>query len=208
MVLLLSWLLYFLNSYLHLRITPGAFERPFPLLTWQVLFFTAIVAGWYKEKIFHFFSSKAGSATLMVVVAVFLLLMFYSWNNPWEPVPYHARLHLVREKPFTKIYALFFQRTFLGLGRIANVMIFLICSYLLLTFLWQPIRRWFGWFFVSVGQASLYVFVIHVLLSLLCHDISYFQHSTVKFNTLIHTIILLLVWLMVRYRILFSIIPR
>lgn len=207
-VLAFSWGLYLFNEYYRVHLTPAAFERPFPLMSWQVFFFTGLVAGWYKEKIFGFFYGRHGKKALVAVGVITCCLMFYSWNNPWEPVPYHARLKVISEWRFTHIYALFFQRVFPGVGRILNVMFFLVFLFTILTVWWQPLKRFFGWFFIPVGQASLYVFTVHIVFVLAVYHIPYLQTSTVKFNTLVHTFILLLVWLMVRYRVLFRIIPR
>ena len=53
-----SWLLYAVNSMLSLQITPCAFENSFPLLTWQLPYFYAVAAGYYRHELAAAVSGK------------------------------------------------------------------------------------------------------------------------------------------------------
>ena len=79
--------------------------------------------------------------------------------------------------------------------------------YALLTAFWQPLSRALGWFLVPLGQATLYVFVLQVYVALLVGNLPGVQDSLLL-GTLVHTAVLALLWLAVRRRFLFRVVPR
>jgi hypothetical protein len=68
------------------------------------------------------------------------------------------------------------------------------------------------WHFIPIGQASLYVFVVHVFFIALVSDVLPFGfplgNPHIWLNTLGHTFALASLWLMVRYQVLFRWIPH
>lgn len=48
-------------------------------------------------------------------------------------------------------------------GRLIAVLCFLVTAYAVLTAYWMPVQRALGWFLIPLGQATLYIFVLHVL---------------------------------------------
>jgi fucose 4-O-acetylase-like acetyltransferase len=104
------------------------------------------------------------------------------------------------------------QKNTLGLLRLLDYASVLIVLYATLTRCWEPIRKALGWFFIPLGQASLYVFIIHVPVVAAVNNFLPFGFSTdpprLWINTVAHTLALAALWLMVRYRVLFRWIPR
>jgi hypothetical protein len=100
----------------------------------------------------------------------------------------------------------------LGILRILDDACVLIVSYGFLTVFWRPVDRALGWFFIPLGQASLYVFIVHIAFVALIGDVLPFgfplDHPHFWLNTLGHTFAMVSLWLMVRYRVLFRWIPR
>jgi len=84
----------------------------------------------------------------------------------------------------------------------------LIVSYALLSYLWQPINKAFGWFFIPIGQASLYVFILHVYACIVISNIAWFGGENILVNTLGHTAVFVFMWLMVTNKVAFNWIPR
>jgi len=78
----------------------------------------------------------------------------------------------------------------------------------MLSYLWKPINKLFGWFFIPIGQASLYVFILHVFACIAIANFTWFGGDNIWVNTLGHTLVFLFMWLMVRYKVLFNVIPR
>jgi hypothetical protein len=79
--------------------------------------------------------------------------------------------------------------------------------YAVLVRFWPILFRVFGWFFIPVGQASLYVFVMH-LVGVACLAGAWAQAHGSVVNTLLHALVLLGLWGCVKSRFLFGVIPR
>jgi len=77
-------------------------------------------------------------------------------------MPDWAKISVIPEDTFRAIYAMWFKKNTLGLGRILNYAVVLTLAYYALTRYWVVFQRLFGWYFIPIGQASLYAFVIHV----------------------------------------------
>lgn len=207
-VLVVCWAVYGLQAWTQVRVLPSQFEDSFPLLTWQVLFVTGMVVGFHRRGIVEWFGTRLGRALIAVCAVSAVLLALWSWNNPYLSSPLDVRLDLVSENLFSGVYAAGFERTYLDLGRILNVFVLLVTAYAFLTVLWRPVNRAVGWFFTPLGQTTLYVFIVQLLLVLIVANIPFLALGDVWINTAANVLILALVWVMVRYRVLFGVIPR
>ncbi|WKK73195.1 OpgC domain-containing protein [Rathayibacter oskolensis] len=208
LVLLVSWAVYVLQAVLNLRVLPSQFEDSFPLLTWQALFVTGMVAGFHRREILAWFATRAGRALLGVAVVATVLLAVFSWNNPYLSSPLDVRLGLVPANTFSDVYSAAFERTSLDPGRVVNVLLVVVTAYAALSVLWRPAHRLLGWFFVPLGQATLYVFVMHVLFVLIVANVPLLREGSTVINSLAYLVVLGLLWVMVRTRFLFRIVPR
>jgi hypothetical protein len=121
---------------------------------------------------------------------------------PWES------LSLVPSETFQSIYAFWFNKTMLGPGRLLNNAALFITMYILLSRYWLGFNKAIGWFLIPIGQASLYVFTLHVYIILLVINLPIQIHDSFAWGTVIHSGALLLIWIMVKYQILFNWIPR
>jgi hypothetical protein len=88
------------------------------------------------------------------------------------------------------------------------VLLVVITGYALLSAYWRPLERSLGWFLIPLGQATLYVFIVHVFLILLAANVPALQQGNLWLNTGAYAVILGVLWVMVRTRFLFRIIPR
>jgi OpgC protein len=212
-VIVASWGLYVLNAFVNTRLTPCVFEVPFPLLTWQLLFFQAAAIGFYRRELAAFFSGTRLRVLQWAAGVLFVALMFYAWNNPWTgthpyaDVPQWARLHVIPERLFNRIYsAVFLTRDRLGAGRLLNAAVVMLVMYWLVARA-SGVRRRLGWFFVPMGQATLYVFIMHLFVIVLIVNIVPGVHR-LRTDTAIHVAALLTLWLCVRTRFLYTVVPR
>lgn len=208
LVLAVSWGLYVLQMLLGLRLLPSQFEDSFPLLTWQALFVTGMVAGFHRREILGWFATRAGRIVLAVSVIATVALALLSWNNPYLSSAYDVRLGLVPANTFSSIYSVAFERTTLDPGRVLNVLLVTITGYALLSVLWKPIDRVLGWFLIPLGQATLYVFVMHVLFVLIIANLPFLDRGSIVIDSLAYVVVLALLWVMVKTRFLFGIVPR
>lgn len=191
-----------------LRLLPSQFEDSFPLLVWQLLFVVGMVAGFHRRELLGWFATRTGRFVLIALVVVAVALMLFSWNNPYSPAPGDPRLSLVPDNTFRDVYATLFERTYLAPGRLVNVLVVVVVMYALLTAYWKPISTVAGRFLVPLGEATLYVFIMHVFFALAVASIPLLNEGDLLYNTLANVLILALLWVMVRTRFLFGVVPR
>ncbi len=208
LVLLISLGLYALGTTTRLRLLPSQFEDSFPLLVWQVLFVLGMVAGYYRKQVVAWFAAPSRRPVLWACVLLTVAFAVFSWSGPYYTNAYDVRLALLPEGVFRTVYDGFFGRTHLGPGRLVNVLLVVITGYALLSAYWKPLHRALGWFLIPLGQATLYVFILHVFLILAAANVPALQQGNLWLNTAAYVAILGLLWVMVRTRFLFRIIPR
>ncbi len=207
-VLLASWALYIANLFLKIRITPAMFELGFPLLTWQLLFFNGLVVGFYHDRVFGWLVADANRWAGRLAAVLSMAFMFLALNAPsllfwpWDLFPF------LSPETFQNIHNLLFDKTRLGLGRILNNVSLFIIMYVLLTRYWLGFNKVLGWLLIPLGQASLYVFTLHVYAILLVSNLPDTSLDSFVWVTLAHGAVILGIWLMVKHRVLFRWIPR
>ena len=211
-VLLASWLIYGINTVYPSMPTGAQFENGFPLLTWQLLFVHGLAIGYHRHTVWHFMSGKGGRFVFAVASVLFIGFMFWAQNTPNPIIPSYARISIIPANVFRSVYVRFMQKNSLGILRVINYACVLIVGYAILTRFWEPIRRVLGWFFIPLGQASLYVFIVHIFVVAAVDNILPFgfplDHHDLWVNTIAHTLSLAVLWLSVRYRVGYRWIPR
>jgi hypothetical protein len=212
----LSWVIYLINygmpepapATAAIRLTGAQFEYAFPILAWQLIYVHGVAAGYYKQALLEFFTTQWGKAVLYASIALSIGFIVFSFNHPLPQFPAWAQLHFVPADVFNQLYNEYFQKYKLGVGRLINAVVLFISIYALMTRCWQPINKALGWFFIPLGQASLYVFFIHVFLLLAISNTPLPGYHNFWINTGIHAGLLALVWVMVKKEFLFKWIPR
>ncbi|OQK15166.1 hypothetical protein AU255_18560 [Methyloprofundus sedimenti] len=208
LLIVASCLLYWINHKLNLRITGAGFERGFPTLTWQLLFVNGMVIGYHHEKVLGFLIDHKNKFVIFIAGLVCLAFMFLALNNP-NPIFWPWRtFSLIDPAYHHEIYMTWFQKNTLGLGRVLNNIVLFIVFYYALSHYWMPINKTLGWLLVPLGQASLYVFILHVYFIILFSNTSLPGYNNFFINTGIHLATILIIWAMVKYRVLFNLIPR
>lgn len=211
MLATISWALYLISSGSGETMRPlGAqYEWAFPTLTWQLIYVHAIIIGYHKQEVWAFFRTQTGQYLVYASMLCALALLLFSWNNP---VPQFAgtwqQLTIISPDMFHQIYDNYFKKNELGIGRLFNAVVLFITAYAILTRFWVPINKALGWFLIPLGQASLYVFFIHVFLLLAVHNTPFLEANDFWVNTLLHIIILAITWVMVKTEFLFRWVPR
>ncbi|HJV99325.1 MAG TPA: OpgC domain-containing protein [Arthrobacter sp.] len=187
------------------RLLPSQFEDSFPLLVWQVLFVIGLVAGYHRHRIVAWLSAHAWVVAACTVLA--LAFAFLSWCNPYLANGFDLRLAIIPDTAYRTMYDAFFGRTYLDPGRLLNVLVLVVAAYAFLTAYWKPVQRALGWFLIPLGRATLYVFIMHVVLIAVIANIPLLRQGDILINTAAYAVILGLLWLMVKQRFLFRIIP-
>ncbi|NOT85155.1 MAG: succinyl transferase OpgC [Methylococcaceae bacterium] len=212
----LSWVLYLINfgmpesqvATAEIRWTGAQFEYAFPLIAWQLVYIHGVVAGYYKKELLDFF--KEGCGNIMIYNAFFISFCFilFTLNHPIKEFAEWSKLSLISPETFENLYFNYFQKYKIGPGRLINTVALFISIYAVLTRYWQPFNRAFGWILIPLGQASLYVFFIHIFLLLLVSNTPFPGYHNFFINTTIHFLVLTLIWIMVKTQFLFRWIPR
>ncbi len=211
-----SWILYLVNfgmpesqpATAEIRWTGAQFEYAFPLIAWQLIYIHGIVAGYYKKELMEFFKGSYGKLLLYAAFFVSFCFFIFTLNHPIKEFVEWSKLSFVPPATFEHLYFNYFQKYKLGPGRLFNMVALFISIYVLLTLYWKPINSALGWFLIPLGQASLYIFFIHIFLLLLVSNTPFPGYHDFWINTGIHFIILTLIWLMVKTQFLFRWIPR
>jgi hypothetical protein len=204
-LLAVSWALYTWRSLVpDAPALPSQFEAVFPLFLWQVLFTHGLVVGYYRRQIQRALTSVPGRIVTAVAVVAYASVLVYLWAGytyGFEPTPFPASL-------YESLYGTAYQRVDMQWGRLADVALMVVCTYAILTAFWKPINFVIGWLWIPLGQASLYVFVWQVFFALAVACIPGLDRTNGLIGTGIHVGLILLVWVMVRRKFLFSVIPR
>lgn len=213
LLLVASWATYALQALLPTRPTTAQFEFAFPLLTWQLLFMHGLAVGFHRDALAAFSKRPAAKWLIGAAIAITLALAFFAQNTPNVLIPSYARLHLIPAATYRRIYRAFCQKSTLGLLRILDDAALLTVAYTTLTVFWKPLKRAFGWYFIPIGQSSLYAFIMHLYIALLASNVVQFGFDAnssppLLRNTLVHAAALATAWLLVRYRVLYRWIPR
>ncbi len=213
-----SFGLWFANQFWRIRLTGAQFEFAFPSLSWQIYFFGGLVVGYHARYEIAAWVARDHRriwivAAPAVLVALSAFVLAQCTDNPSFPAG--SRLDLVSPGTFRSWYDAAFEKNSVGAGRIVSATGFLISFYLLLSQVWRPARRLFGWLFLPLGRNSLYVFLTHLAFVAaadqipgIFNGIPRFSWSTIWFNTALLASLIFGVWLLVRHRVLYRWIPR
>jgi hypothetical protein len=203
-----SFLIYIYNWAHPTRITGAQFEWGFTLIAWQLPFFLGMAGGYHRDKIGEFWQNEWVRKLFWTLsIPLFLAFMFFANNNPNPRMPDFAKLSIIPGETFWRIHSEWFLKNHIQPGRLFNYLIVLALGFQLLTHCWKPINKALGWYMIPIGQASLYVFIMHVFLLMIVYNFPFLMESTVG-ATAACTFILAAEWLMVRYRFLFRWVPR
>jgi hypothetical protein len=202
-VLVVSWAGYLLNARYDIRVLPSMFEDVFPLLTWQVAFLNGMVIGYYRRQITRALTGRLGR----VLVTSGLVAYTGALAVLWAGHTYGVQLPGVPDGLYSSLYGTMYQRTFLQPGRLVDLALMLVVAYTVLTRVWKPIDRAFGWFYTPLGSASLYVFIVHVFFVLIVGSLPFLDRSNTWQGTAVHTLVLAAIWFMVTRKVLFKVIP-
>ena len=211
----LSWMVYLIN-FGAIESNPGSpayrptgaqFEYAFPIMAWQLIYVHGVVAGYYKKELVQFFNTQVGHLLVYLSFALAAGFIFLTWHNPMVEFGSNT-LKWISTDTFHAMYGEYFQKYKLGPGRVLNVLVVIISMYAILTRYWVPINKALGWFFIPLGQASLYVFYVHIFFLLFIANTPLTEANDFWVNTGIHALLLLCIWLMVKRRFLFRIIPN
>lgn len=209
LLLIISWSLYIYNYIYNVNITGAAFEPAFPTLTWQLLFYNGMAIGANFRYLQEHFPRNIYKMLLWVSVFVWIASIIFSLNRPYPRFWPSQTFSFIDTATYIDIYTKWFYKDNLKFGRIINNIAVYTVTFFLITKYWTAVHKTIGWLLIPIGQSSLYVFILHVFI--LMFSFHFYGHYTTDMfliNTLFQSAIFLLIWWMIKNRILFGIIPR
>ena len=204
-----SCLLFWINQSLQFRLlTRATFEWAFPTLSWQLLFINGMVVGYHHQKVMEYIGGRKNRVLIIFAGVVCLAFLVIDLNNP-EAVYWPWRTYAtIDASSYTEMYVNWLQKSNLGIGRVINNIALFIVFYYVLSHYWLPINKVLGWLLIPLGQASLYVFILHVYFIILFSNLTIAESGNFVVNTAIHAATILIIWGMVKLRFLFRFVPR
>jgi hypothetical protein len=173
-----------------------------PVADWQLLFVAGLLIGWHRKRLRELLAGRRGvifNAALLTLFAAFsgvqIFVVFGGVDAPawlqsfaadaWQGYDHNPPAHMLAL--FT--YMLSFHR--------------------LTSWVWLPLSKLLGWFLIPLGQSALYVYTVHtVLVFYLLQSLDRFQGLQGWPLTIALVALMLLLWVLVKRRFLFWLIPR
>ncbi|MCA1644335.1 MAG: OpgC domain-containing protein [Chloroflexi bacterium] len=181
----------------------------FPLAAWQVLFVTGHVLGFYRDALAERLHRFRRLRVVLVALglAATLALISLAWDaESGVRFGFFDIDPNVLDESFFKVP--------LRPWRLVAFLSVAIVAYTTATYLWVPIRRLVGWLMLPLGQAALYSYIVHFFLILLVYNLAPsfallpWEPSEAVFTPILQIAVVMLLWLLVRRRVLFGIIPN
>lgn len=168
----------------------------FPVMIWQLLYVGGMLVVAYREQL-RAFQKRLPSGWLKVVV-ITLFISFFAFRQMldyggWVIEP--------------SIYNFWFSKPMLGPGRLLNFVVLGLILYRIVDRYWEPLARLPGKIFIPLGQAALYVYLVHLVLTYLYRSgisdrLPYINYGWYE------VLGILFLWFLVRRRFLFSVVPH
>lgn len=197
------WLLY--------QVSPYAAGQPLPTIhsfhpaAWQIYFVHAMALGYHRQRVALWFHSLSHRVLFGWLALFFGLLVAIYLSGGMLLAPFVG----------DNVNA-FMQATFLKnpvrVGRLVAALIVFPLAYLTVTYCWTPLRNAVGWLLLPLGQNSLYSYTMHLPIIVLWVALVASNPGVTLaqqvLNALTQLAAVLMLWLMVRSRFLFGIVPR
>jgi len=188
-----------------IMIAPIVGNTTFHPAAWQLIFFWAMALGYHRQAVYARLSTVPKWPYFLFATMLFVwLLHLYSTE-----VKVLTRLYPGVDMQF--IVSELFNKSTVAPGRILATLIVFQFAYLLCTFFWKPIWAIVGWFFLPLGQNSLYSYTMHVVIvGLFYVALPYLPgiQEMGTLNTALQLGVLFLLWWLIRRQFAFDIVPR
>jgi hypothetical protein len=181
----------------------------FPVAAWQVLFVTGHVLGFYRdalgERLRQFRRLRVVAVALGVAVTLALISLAWGAESGVQFGFFDIDPNVLNES---------FFKVPLRPWRLVAFLSVAIVAYTTATYLWAPLRRIIGWLMLPLGQAALYSYIVHFFLILLVYNLAPsivllpWGQSEAVFTPVLQIAVVMLLWVLVRRRVLFGFIPN
>ncbi|AKG22442.1 OpgC domain-containing protein [Calothrix sp. 336/3] len=203
-VLAFSWSLWSIQQLHPYALSFQTIDREhtyFALAGWQLLYVHGLLAGYYRRRL-----QALWAKIPQLPLTIFFILIVISSTI----AAYHdMRLGLFPSKVADRIAWLnWTDRSQLGFIRLINHIGFFPLLYVIVDRFWQPLYKTLGKLLITLGQNSLYIYILHVPLTLIWFSIPGLVNGHPIVTTLAQGVAIALLWFLAKKEVLFNIITH
>jgi hypothetical protein len=173
----------------------------FVFSTWQILYVHGVAAGYHKDRIAKMWSRAPKIPLILGMVAIVATALITA----------HLDLQLGTWPAKVQDRALWLRltdRSINGPIRLVTLLGLFSLMFLAVDRWWKPLEKIAGKLLITLGQNSLYVYIIHIPLTLIWFAIPGLIQANIWLVSAAQAIAIGVCWLMVKKEVLFNIIPR
>jgi hypothetical protein len=199
-----SWTLWWIQQVHPYSFSFQPLDRAHPYFvfsTWQILYVHGVAAGYHKEKLAKTWKRLPkvplllgmGAIVIAALVAAHFDLQLGTWPTGVQDRALWLRLT---------------DRSINGPIRLVTLLGLFSLMFMAVDFFWIPLSKTLGNLLIPLGQNSLYVYIIHVPLTLIWFMIPGLIQGSTWLVSVAQAIAIGLCWWMVKKEVLFKVIPR
>lgn len=199
-----SWTLWWIQQVHPYSFSFQPLDRAHPYFvfsTWQILYVHGVAAGYHKDKLAKMWKRLPKVPLLLgmvAIVAAALVAAHFDLQLGTWPVKVQDRALWLRLT----------DRSINGPIRLVTLLGLFSLMFVAVDRFWVPLDKMLGKLLIPLGQNSLYVYIIHVPLTLIWFMIPGLIQGSTWLVSLAQAIAIGLCWLLVKKEVLFKIIPR
>lgn len=203
-VLTLSWSVWAIQ-----QVHPYAFsfhplDREFPYFTfatWQLLYVNGLLMGYYREVVGKWWQ-KLPKIPFLLAMGVIVCACLWAAHQDLQLGIWPAN---VSDRA---LWLQMTERSTNGPVRLVNLFALFALMFAAVDAFWQPLYKTLGKLLVPLGQNSLYVYILHVPMTVLWFLVPGLVQGSGWLTTLLQAVAIAIFWLLVKYQVWFNIIPR
>jgi hypothetical protein len=199
-----SWTLWWIQQVHPYSFSFQPLDRTHPYFvfsTWQILYVHGVAAGYHKDKLAKTWKRLPKIPVLLAMLSIVVLALiaahFDLQLGTW-PVKVQDRALWLRLT----------DRSINGPIRLVTLLGLFSLMFMAVDRLWIPLDKMLGKLLIPLGQNSLYVYIIHVPLTLIWFMIPGLIQGSTWLVSLAQAIAIGLCWWLVKKEVLFKVIPR
>jgi hypothetical protein len=203
-LLTISWTLWWIQQVHPYSFSFQPLDRAHPYFvfaTWQILYVHGVAAGYHKDRIAKMWSRAPKIPLILGMVAIVAIALITA----------HFDLQLGTWPAKVQDRALWLRltdRSINGPIRLVTLLGLFSLMFLAIDRWWKPLEKIAGKLLITLGQNSLYVYIIHIPLTLIWFAIPGLIQANIWLVSAAQAIAIGVCWLMVKKEVLFNIIPR
>ncbi len=204
LLLTASWAVWLIQQIYPYSFSFRPLDRAYPYFvfsTWQILYVHGVAAGYHKDKLSKIWQRLPKAPAIGAMVAIVIAALFAA----------HFDLILKtwpEEAQDRELWLRLTERSTNGLIRLVTLLGLFSLMFLAVDRFWVPLSKLLGKLLIPLGQNSLYVYIIHVPLTITWFIIPGLIQGSIWLVSLAQAIAIGICWLMVKYKVLFKVIPR